>query len=86
MKVGLECLNKGSLVEVVNSTLINLIPKTQRAEVMIDFKPISLCIVFYEIILKTMANRLTVVLRDVSTDPQSAFIISGLISYSLGGF
>ncbi|KAK3221803.1 hypothetical protein Dsin_008828 [Dipteronia sinensis] len=78
----LSCLNGGESLEPVNRTLITLIPKTQKAECMADYRPISLCNVTYKIVAKTLANKLRGVMCEVISDNQSAFIPGRLISDS----
>ncbi|GJW82120.1 hypothetical protein Tco_0146095 [Tanacetum coccineum] len=57
-----------------NSSFITLIPKTQEAKMMKDFRPITLIGSLYKIIAKILANRLVVVLEDLVSDVQSAFV------------
>ncbi|GJX52816.1 RNA-directed DNA polymerase, eukaryota [Tanacetum coccineum] len=57
-----------------NSSFIALIPKTQDAKMVKDFRPISLIGSLYKIIAKTLANRLVVVLGDIINEVQSAFV------------
>lgn len=49
-------------LEVVNNTLIKLIPKVANAQRLGDFRPISLYNVIYKIVTKTLANRLKLIL------------------------
>ncbi|GKA62362.1 RNA-directed DNA polymerase, eukaryota, reverse transcriptase zinc-binding domain protein [Tanacetum coccineum] len=65
---------RGILVEGSNSSFITLIPKTQEAKMMKDFRPITLIGSLYKIIAKILANRLVVVLEDLVSDVQSAFV------------
>ncbi|GJZ58209.1 RNA-directed DNA polymerase, eukaryota, reverse transcriptase zinc-binding domain protein [Tanacetum coccineum] len=51
-----------------------LIPKTQEAKMIKDFRPITLIGSLYKIIAKILANRLVVVLEDLVSDVQSAFV------------
>ncbi|GKD65713.1 RNA-directed DNA polymerase, eukaryota, partial [Tanacetum coccineum] len=51
-----------------------LIPKTQDAKVIKDFRPISLIGDVYKIITKILANWLSLVILDLISDVQSAFI------------
>ncbi|GJX87395.1 RNA-directed DNA polymerase, eukaryota, reverse transcriptase zinc-binding domain protein [Tanacetum coccineum] len=57
-----------------NSYFITLIPKTPDANLVKDFRPISLIGSMYKIIVKILANRLVVVLGDLVNEVQSAFV------------
>ncbi|GJZ81284.1 RNA-directed DNA polymerase, eukaryota [Tanacetum coccineum] len=57
-----------------NSSFIALIPKKQDAKLVKDFRPISLIGCFYKIIAKILANRLSMVISDLISDVQSAFV------------
>ncbi|GKB76264.1 RNA-directed DNA polymerase, eukaryota [Tanacetum coccineum] len=57
-----------------NSSFIALIPKTRDANMVKDFRPISLIGSMYKIIAKILANRLVLVLGDLVNEVQSAFI------------
>ncbi|GJU88902.1 RNA-directed DNA polymerase, eukaryota, reverse transcriptase zinc-binding domain protein [Tanacetum coccineum] len=57
-----------------NSSFIALIPKTRDANMIKDFRPISLIGSIYKIIAKILANRLVLVLGDLVNEVQSAFI------------
>ncbi|GJV89392.1 RNA-directed DNA polymerase, eukaryota, reverse transcriptase zinc-binding domain protein [Tanacetum coccineum] len=57
-----------------NSSFIALIPKTQEAKMVKDFRPISLIGSVYKIIAKILANRLCGVLGDIVNEVQSAFV------------
>ncbi|GJR64060.1 RNA-directed DNA polymerase, eukaryota [Tanacetum coccineum] len=57
-----------------NSSFIALIPKTPDANMVKDFRPISLIGSMYKIIAKILANRLVFVLGDLVNEVQSAFI------------
>ncbi|KAL5794249.1 hypothetical protein ACOSP7_002843 [Xanthoceras sorbifolium] len=73
-------LNTGEGIEAINATLIALIPKTQAPQRISDFKPISLCNVVYKIIAKVLVNRLRLVLNEIISESQSAFIPGRLIT------
>ncbi|GKE08990.1 RNA-directed DNA polymerase, eukaryota [Tanacetum coccineum] len=57
-----------------NSSFIALIPKIPDANLVKDFRPISLVGSLYKIISKILANRLVGVLGDIVSEVQSAFI------------
>ncbi|GKD04379.1 RNA-directed DNA polymerase, eukaryota, reverse transcriptase zinc-binding domain protein [Tanacetum coccineum] len=57
-----------------NSSFIALIPKSQNANLVKDYRPISLIESLYKIIAKILANRLVVVLGDIVSDVQSTFV------------
>ena len=76
----LECLNNGRSVEVINHTLICLIPKVRKVERMTEVRPISLCNVLYKCISKVYVNRLRLVLDSVISETQSAFVPGRIIT------
>ncbi|GJZ68542.1 RNA-directed DNA polymerase, eukaryota, partial [Tanacetum coccineum] len=57
-----------------NSSFIALIPKSQEAKIVKDFRPISLIGSLYKIITKILANRLSFVISDLVSIGQSAFV------------
>ncbi|GJU23916.1 RNA-directed DNA polymerase, eukaryota [Tanacetum coccineum] len=57
-----------------NSAFIALIPKIPDANMVKDFRPISLIGSIYKIIAKILANRIVGVLGDIVNEVQSAFI------------
>jgi len=75
----LHFFNSGVLDRGINSTYIALIPKTQLPSCVTEFRPISLCNVLYKLISKVLANRLKVVLPDIISCTQNAFILGRLI-------
>jgi hypothetical protein len=73
-------LNGGDMPKSWNDTIIALIPKVQNPEKVTDLRPISLCNVVYKLISKVLANRLKMILPDIITPTQSAFVPGRLIS------
>nr|GEY66102.1 RNA-directed DNA polymerase, eukaryota [Tanacetum cinerariifolium] len=57
-----------------NSAFISLIPKIQNANLVKDFRPISLIGSLYKIIAKILANRLVGMLSGIVNEVQSAFV------------
>ncbi|GJR90258.1 RNA-directed DNA polymerase, eukaryota [Tanacetum coccineum] len=69
-----EFFSSGKFPLGCNSSFITLIPKMQDAKVIKDFRPISLIGSVYKIIVKLLANRLSLVIPDLISDVQSAFV------------
>ncbi|GJR37353.1 cellulose synthase-like protein G3 [Tanacetum coccineum] len=59
-----------------NSSFIALIPKSQEAKMVKDFRHISLIGSMYKIITKILANRLSLVISELVSDVQSAFVFN----------
>ncbi|GJW66412.1 RNA-directed DNA polymerase, eukaryota, reverse transcriptase zinc-binding domain protein [Tanacetum coccineum] len=64
----------GTFPRGCNSSFIALIPKTQNANLVKDYRPISLIGSIYKIIAKILANRLRHVVDDLISEVQSAFV------------
>ena len=76
----LNVLNGGQLPEGWNEATIVLIPKVKNPDKLKDLRPISLCNVVYKIVSKVLANRLKLILLDIISPAQSAFVPGRLIS------
>jgi len=75
----LHFLNTGMMDDSINKTHIAPIPKNSQPCSVTKFRPISLCNVNYKLISKVVANKLKVVLPDIISPTQSAFIPGRLI-------
>ncbi|XP_048592235.1 uncharacterized protein LOC125576362 [Brassica napus] len=69
----------GFLPSGINATILSLIPKTENAEKMKDFRPIACCNLLYKVISKVLANRLRIIFPDAIEPNQSAFITGRLL-------
>jgi hypothetical protein len=76
----LQALNTGTVPEGWNETAIVLIPKVESPELITQFRPISLCNVMYKVIAKVLAKRLKVILPEIISPTQSAFVSGRLIT------
>lgn len=68
--------NGGSL-EALNKTNIVLIPKSDNADVVGQFRPISLCDFSYKVISKVISNRLRGIMPKIVSEYQRAFVLEG---------
>lgn len=62
------------LLKETNKTFICLVPKIKNPTSPSHFRPISLCNSSYKIILKTLVNRLKLIIGDLVGNFQNAFV------------
>jgi mannosylglycoprotein endo-beta-mannosidase len=72
--VVLSFFKSGKLLKQVNHTFLALVPKSADSSSLNDFRPISCCNVLYKIIAKVLANRLKVVIEELISQNQHAFL------------
>ena len=73
-KAILSVLNSGHMLRKMNYSHIVLIPKKNDPSLMFDYRPTILANVVSKILSKVIANRLKLVLPNVISDNQSAFV------------
>ena len=76
----LSVLNSCHFLHKMNHTHIMLIPKKNNPKYLSEFRPISLSNVISRIYSKVLANRLKIILPNVISDAQSAFMPDRLIT------
>ncbi|CAN0917200.1 Transposon TX1 uncharacterized 149 kDa protein [Linum grandiflorum] len=76
-QVALSCrawLECGELPSFMQEIIIVLLPKGDRPQTMKDRRPISLCNVLYQLVVKVLTNRLRLVMPHLVAEEQLAFV------------
>lgn len=63
----------------INATILSLIPKSEEARTMKDYRPIANCNLLYKVISKILARRLKTIFPDAIEPNQTAFIKGRLL-------
>lgn len=67
-------LNTNKWDSSINHTYLVLISKKKKPTQVADYRPISLCNVIYKIMSKVLANRLRIILPDIISKSQTAYV------------
>lgn len=70
---------KGFLPKGLNATILALVPKTEEARELKNYRPIACCNLLYKVISKIIANRLKTILPQLIKLNQSAFVQQRLL-------
>ena len=68
--------------DTFNKTNIAPIPKVKTPTLVSEFRLISLCNVIYKLVSRLLANRLKLILPEVVSDSESAFVPGRAITYN----
>lgn len=70
----------GRMLHEINHTFLTLVPKTYTTSCLVNFRPISCCNVLYKFISKILAKRMQVVIGELISHNQCAFLKGRSIS------
>jgi hypothetical protein len=69
-----ESRSSGAILKSFNATFIALITKEKEVNTIEKFRPIELCNIIYKIVSKFIANRLKILLKNITSKEQGGFI------------
>lgn len=69
-----SCFDTHSMHEIMNETLLYLIPKCPRATMLKNFSSIGLCNTIYKTITKVIVNRIKPLIPDIIDPTQASFL------------
>lgn len=81
--VVLNILHGASMNHCFNFTDIFLIPKKCNSQAITNYRPIRLCNVIDKLVSKVIINRLKLMMNEIISSPQSAFILGHLITNNI---
>lgn len=76
-------LNGGFITNTLGSILISLILKVPNPIHVVDFKPIALCNVVYNVFIKILANQIKDILTSIIRENQTTFVPGRNISHNI---
>ncbi|CAN6543682.1 unnamed protein product [Malus baccata var. baccata] len=79
-----DLMNGSDIPGGLNASHLVLIPKVQKSESVEQFRPISLCNYSYKMLSKVLANRLKMVIPDLISPSQNAFVAERQIQDNIG--
>ena len=71
-----QTFESGKIINEINHSVISLIPKVKTPKDMSDYRPISCCNTIYKILSKILCNRMKLVINDLISENQFAFLPS----------
>lgn len=70
----MEFFKSGKILKAWNSTVLTLVPKSDHADTITNYRPITCCNTIYKVVSKMLTNRLKQILPEIISPNQSAFV------------